>query len=214
VPKSYFAAATLVVLAAAVSLAMPHRAESAPARQDFSQFPLSIGKWQGKEGRIEQIYLNSLKLDDYIIADYVTPDRQLVNLYVAYYASQRKGQSAHSPRTCIPGGGWQITSLTQHSVEGAMTSSGALRVNRTVIQMGDHKQLVYYWFQQRGRNLTNEYMVKWFIFWDALTRNRTDGALVRLTMAIPPNLDLAEADKQLGDFVKRAIPLLSAYVPE
>jgi EpsI family protein len=80
--------------------------------------------------------------------------------------------------------------------------------------MGDYRQLVYYWFQQRGRNLTNEYLVKWYIFWDALTRNRTDGALVRLTIPVPPNLDLAEAEKQLEGFVKLVNPLLSAYVPE
>ena len=114
----------------------------------------------------------------------------------------------------MPGGGWQITSLTQHEIDGLETPAGKLRVNRTVIQMGEHKQLVYYWFQQRGRNITNEYMVKWYIFWDALTRNRTDGALVRLTMPVPANLDLAEADKQLGGFVKLIYPLLGAYVPE
>ena len=212
-PRPFLAAGLLAILVAGATVALPQRVEATLARQEFSRFPSTIGEWQGKGSRLEQIYLNQLKLDDYIITDFNSPGKLPINFYAAYYASQKKGQSAHSPRTCMPGGGWQITSLTQHEIDGG-TPAGKLRVNRTVIQMGEHKQLVYYWFQQRGRNLTNEYLVKWYIFWDSLTRNRTDGALVRLTMPVPANLDLAEADKQLGDFVKLLNPILSAYVPE
>ena len=142
------------------------------------------------------------------------PKAPPVNLYVAYYASQRKGQSVHSPRTCIPGGGWKIVSLDRHSVDGITLNGQALLVNRTVIQMGDYRQLVYYWFQQRGRNLTNEYLVKWFLFWDALTRNRTDGALVRLTTLVPTNEKLSDADHRLVDFAKNMSPHLKDYIPE
>ena len=59
-----------------------------------------------------------------------------------------------------------------------------LAVNRVQIAKGDHRQLVYYWFQQRGRVVTNEYLVKWYLLWDALTKNRTDGALVRLVVNV------------------------------
>jgi exosortase D (VPLPA-CTERM-specific) len=213
-PRPFLAAGFLAIIAAGITTALPQRVEATLARQDFSSFPMSIGEWQGKGDRLDQIYLDALRLDDYIIADYTAPGKLPINFYVAYYASQRKGQSTHSPRTCMPGGGWQITSLTQHEIDGLGTPAGKLHVNRSLIQMGDNRQLVYYWFQQRGRNVTNEYLVKWYIFWDALTRNRTDGALVRLTMPVPPNLDLAEADKQLGSFVKHVSPLLSDYVPE
>lgn len=212
-PRPVLAAGLLAFMLAGMATALPQRVESAPTRRDFSEFPLTIGDWQGKGNRIEQIYLNDLKLDDYVIADFTAPGKLPINFYVAYYASQKKGQSAHSPRTCMPGGGWEINSLTQHEIDG-LTPAGKLRVNRSLIQLGDDRQLVYYWFQQRGRNLTDEYKVKSYIFWDALTRNRTDGALVRLTMPIPPGFDLAEADKQLGAFVRLASPLLGAYVPE
>jgi exosortase D (VPLPA-CTERM-specific) len=213
-PRPFLAASLLAIIAAGITATLPQRVEATLARQEFSRFPMTLGEWQGKSDRIAQIYLNELKLDDHVIADFTAPGKLPINFYVAYYASQKKGQSAHSPRTCLPGGGWRIISLTQHEIDGLGTPAGKLRVNRSLIQMGEHKQLVYYWFQQRGRNLTNEYLVKWYIFWDALTRNRTDGALVRLTMPVPPNLDLAEADKQLGGFVKLVNPLLSAYVPE
>ena len=70
-----------------------------------------------------------------------------------------------------------------------------LRVNRALIQYGPQRQLVYYWFQQRGRVITNEYLVKWYLFWDSLTRNRSDGALVRLTVPLPEGSVEAQADR-------------------
>jgi EpsI family protein len=175
---------------------------------------LNLGEWQGKRDQLEKIYIDELKFDDYIIANFTDHDQRLVNLYVAYYASQRKGESAHSPRTCIPGGGWQITSLTRHVIETVRVGGMPLKVNRVVIQKGEHKQLVYYWFQQRGRVITNEYMVKWYIFWDALTRNRTDGALVRLTTMIPPGADVAAADKQLTGFSRETVGALKDSIPD
>jgi EpsI family protein len=133
---------------------------------------------------------------------------------VAYYASQRKGSSIHSPRSCIPGGGWRITEFTRRSFPEISIGKDNLTVNRLVIQMGTTKQLVYYWFLQRGRIITNEYLVKWYLFWDALTRNRTDGALVRLTTTVSSESDIDEADRELTDFAKTISLDLSKYVPD
>src|ERR1700743_2959084 len=89
-----------------------------------------------------------------------------------------------------------------------------LRVNRTLIELGNQRQLVYYWFQQRGRVITNEFAVKWYLFWDALTRNRTDGALVRLIVSVPRDSDEGEADRALTDIASRIAPTLTRYVPD
>ncbi|TCV79110.1 VPLPA-CTERM-specific exosortase XrtD [Sulfurirhabdus autotrophica] len=212
--KPFIASALVVLVVASLSTMLPERVEVPPHRIDFSEFPLSVGDWQGKGDRLDQIYIDALKFDDYIIADFVDKNQQAVNFYVAYYASQRKGESAHSPRTCIPGGGWKITSLTQRDINGVKVAGHPLVVNRLVIEMGETKQLVYYWFQQRGRVITNEYLVKWYLFWDALTRNRTDGSLVRLTALIQPGEDIALADAQLTAFAKAVNPELKKYIPE
>ena len=214
-PKPYIAVLAVVATTAVIVAAMPERVEISPQRKDFSEFPLELGEWKGKGERLEQIYLDELKLDDYLIADFVDgQNRNLINLYVAYYGSQRKGESAHSPRTCIPGGGWEITSLSQRSMPVANTRAEPLNVNRAVIQMGENRQLTYYWFQQRGRTITNEYLVKWFIFWDAMTRQRTDGSLVRLITPIAPEETLEQGDRRLEAFVKTMFPVLGAYVPD
>ena len=89
-----------------------------------------------------------------------------------------------------------------------------LQVNRLVIQKADAKQIVYYWFKQRDRVLANEYLVKLFLFWDALAKQRTDGALIRLTALVPPGHDEDEADRVLADFTKSVNPLMSRYVPD
>jgi EpsI family protein len=86
-------------------------------------------------------------------------------------------------------------------------------VNRAVIQKGDQRQLVYYWFNQRGRVLTNEFAVKWFILQDALLRDRTDGALIRLVTPVLSSEDEAHADRRLAGFLNLVEPQLAAYVP-
>lgn len=213
-PKPYLSAVLVVVAVAAATLFMPERVEIQPQRKVFAEFPTELGKWKGKEERLEQIYLTELKLDDYLLVDFAEEPGKPVNLYVAYYSSQRKGESAHSPRTCIPGGGWEMVGLAERVVEGVTMNGRPLVVNRAVIQLGEQKQLTYYWFQQRGRVITNEYLVKWLIFWDALTRNRTDGALVRLVAPVLPGEDIAVAEKRMLAFTREVSGKLSDFVPD
>jgi exosortase D (VPLPA-CTERM-specific) len=210
----YLIATTVLVLAAIpVSLAVKERTEIEPPRQQFVQFPLVHKGWMGQEGSIEDEILTSLRLTDYIKADYRRGSQEMpVNFYIAYYASQRKGSSIHSPRSCIPGDGWVIASHTQVVVPQLKT--GGLSLNRLVIQKGKSRQLVYYWFDQRGRAITNEYLAKWFLFQDSLTQQRTDGALVRLVTPVLENTNIDEADERLQDFLRDFYPLLPEYIPQ
>jgi EpsI family protein len=88
-----------------------------------------------------------------------------------------------------------------------------LTVNRVVIAQGESRQLVYYWFQQRGRLITNEYLVKWYVFWDGLTKNRSDGALVRLVAPLRQGEDLEHADALMRDFLGKIADQLPRYIP-
>ena len=207
--------ATLVVtgLALGMTQVMGHRHEIAPVVKSYATFPMRVGHWRGKPDHLDKIYTDALKLDDYVLADYVDDEGVAVNLYVAWYATQRKGASVHSPRSCLPGGGWVIESLTQRTFDDIRVAGEPLRVNRTVIQQGDVKDLVYYWFQQRGRVITNEYLVKLFLFWDAITKNRTDGTLVRLTASIPVGKGVAEVDRVLVRFARDIAPVLDQFIP-
>ncbi|MFI5304747.1 MAG: VPLPA-CTERM-specific exosortase XrtD [Nitrospiria bacterium] len=188
------------------------REEKVPHRNPFIDFPMVLSGWEGKPQKLESVYIEALKFDDYILADYWTKGEAPVNFYSAYYNSQKKGQSTHSPRTCIPGGGWVITSLTQMQVSDR--GNRPLEVNRAIIQKGNQKQVVYYWFQQRGRILTNEYLVKFYLFWDALAKNRTDGALIRVVSSVYPGESETSADHRLVQFTENIQPLLGKYIPD
>jgi exosortase D (VPLPA-CTERM-specific) len=213
IPASMIVAVLLVVTAVYPAMSLPDRVEASLERETFASFPLNVGDWTGRSEVLEDIYLDALKLSDYSMVNYASESGDVVNFYTAYYDSQRKGQSAHSPRSCIPGGGWRIESLTRTVVVGGALNGTDLPVNRVLISAGDHKQLVYYWFQQRGRIITNEYLVKWFVFWDALTKNRTDGALVRLTIPIGPGKDVALLEATLQEFARDISDILPEFVP-
>lgn len=207
--------AGVVILAAGAlaSFAVANREELTPNRMPLNAFPLALRDWRGTEGQVAAAQLAELKLTDYIIASYRKPGlAEPVELYVAYYDSQRKGASIHSPKACLPGGGWVIDEFGQHRIADA-GPDGSLEVNRALIMQGEQRLLVYYWFQQRGRIITNEYLAKWYIFWDSLTRNRTDGALVRVTTPVLDGADVAAADQRLEQFVRIAEGRLAYHVP-
>jgi EpsI family protein len=214
IPAPFLFATLFLVFATAVAVVVPSRQETIPPRRDFSHFPLTVGEWHGKSQRLDDLYVNVLKFDDYLAVDFLDPMRNRVNFYVAYYGSQRKGESVHSPASCIPGGGWEIAQLSERALGGVMMGGKPLRVNRVLIQKGDEKQLVYYWFQQRERVIISEYLVKWYLFWDALTRNRTDGALIRMVTPVAYGQTPEEADARLTHFAKTAVVELERYLPD
>ena len=203
----------MMTAGAVAGVLLPERQEVIPERPSFAAFPARIGDWQGRVRSLESIIQDALKVDDYLLVDYRRPDGRLINLYVAYYDSQRKGASVHSPKSCLPGDGWQIKSFDQVGVDGVKIHGQPLRVNRSVIKKGDSMQLVYYWFLERGRVETSEYLAKWSIFRDALTRNRTDGALVRLVMPVPPTSDVASEESVLVEFAGMVAPQLERFIP-
>jgi exosortase D (VPLPA-CTERM-specific) len=212
-PRAAVAAGLAVMAFSAGALAMPSTYGVVPAREYFTSFPLGFGNWNGKRQSIEKVYLDQLKLDDYLLVDYSSAIAPPVNLYVAWYDAQSAGEATHSPRACMPGGGWRIEDLRQIPVANVRLGGRALRVNRALIHYDEQRELVYYWFQQRGRVITNEYLVKWYLLIDSLTRHRTDGALVRVIVPIPLGTSETDADRAIQAFIALIAPQLQRYVP-
>jgi EpsI family protein len=186
------------------------RSEIVQDRTPLAAFPARIGQWQGHASMVDRETEQALGFDDYILSDFTRPDNKSVNFYVAYYASQRKGMSPHSPIVCIPGAGWLITSLQETNF---LDTGEELPINRAVIEKNSFKQLVYYWFDERGRKIANEYWSKWYLLADAITKNRTDGSLVRLTTQIFPGETEHDADERLQSFMRAVLPSLAEYLP-
>jgi exosortase D (VPLPA-CTERM-specific) len=202
-----------VAVGFSVSLAMalaflPARAEVVPSRSSFAGFPLRIGEWTGRREALGADVLSVLQLDDYVLANYVDTAGEPVGFYVSYYNTQRDRRVVHSPRACIPGSGWHIDDLSQIEVPGT-----GVRANRMLVLNGDARQLIYYWFDQRGRNLTSELSVKWFLFWDSVTRHRSDGAMVRLVTPLGRGEAAEVGDARLASFARAAVGAVHAYLP-
>jgi EpsI family protein len=203
----------LLTATAAAAVVLPERTEIRPARADLVEFPLQLGDWRGRPRAIGRDVLEVLNVDDYLKADYLAGASGPVNLYIAYFASQHRGAYMHSPETCLPGGGWKILSIEQRQIPGVAVNGQPLVVNRAEIGKGEERQLVYYWFQQRGRLMTDEYVMRWYLFQDAVTRRRTDGALIRLIAPISRAESLSDADERLVEFAKLVVPHLERFVP-
>ena len=186
------------------------RHEITPPRRAFATFPPNIGPWIGRPSSLDAGTEKFLGLTDYILSDYSEPGRPPVNFYVAYYASQRSGLSPHSPSVCIPGNGWQISQFQRTVYHG---SGGSFPMNRVIISRELQKQLVYYWFEERGMKVASEWWAKLYLLRDAIFENRTDGALIRLTTPIFPGETEADADKRMHKFTDKMLPSLTAYLP-
>jgi exosortase D (VPLPA-CTERM-specific) len=213
--RPLLAAGVVIAVFAAVLTLVPPQKEVSVQRTSYAVFPLELeGGWSGSSARLEPDVLAALALDDYLLVNYVQRDTHaVVNVYSAFYTSQSGGAATHSPRTCIPGGGWQMTDIEEVAVP--VGSSGRQQmVNRAIIRKDEQRQLVYYWFKQRDRVLTNEYAVKWYIFKDGITRHRSDGALLRLVTPVLTTETVEQADARLASVLGAVAPRLADYVPD
>jgi exosortase D (VPLPA-CTERM-specific) len=190
----------------------PDKAAAGIERASFAGFPMEIGNWTGSTTLLDPTIQQVLGADDYIIADYAASDTPApVNLFVAYYRSQTEGSGIHSPEVCIPSGGWEVSRWTQSEI--TLRNSPPFAVNRATIQKGDNRQLVYYWFEQRGRRMTSDYAAKFYTVWDSIAQGRSDGALVRVTTPILGRGGEAAAAERLRGFLELSLPLLPKHVP-
>ncbi|MCA8879966.1 MAG: VPLPA-CTERM-specific exosortase XrtD [Rhodobacteraceae bacterium] len=184
-----------------------------PDRTPFMLFPRQIGDLYGSFESLDPAVAKTLDADDYVAATYQNGSDPVVSLFVAYYDNQTAGGGIHSPEVCLPVGGWEVSDLAPYQVSFPGTDYGTFELNRAVIQKGVNKQLVYYWFEQRGRRMTNDFMAKFAVIYDSWTRGRLDGALVRFVTPITGG-DEAAADARLQAFMADALPILPRYVPE
>jgi len=188
-----------------------NRQEIIPERPLFHAFPSQIDGWNGMNEPMDPATLSTLKLDDYWLANYRRDaDKTPVSLYMAYYKSQRVGSSIHSPSNCLPGGGWKVEKKGTDEIE----IDGKKRpYTHALISKDDQRLLVLYWFAQRGRLLTEQFGVKWYLMIDSISMNRTDGAVVRLTTPISKSETEEMAQERLKAFLVQVYPLMERFIP-
>jgi EpsI family protein len=182
-------------------------------RKPLASFPDQVGDWTGSNVAIPQDALKVLGRGDFLLRIYENPTlkQPYVDLFLAYFPSQRVGDTPHSPKHCLPGSGW----LPVESSRITLTLAGRspFVANRYVIAKGEDRQLVMYWFLAHDRVVASELWAKYYLVADAIRMNRSDGSLVRLTTPIPDGESVDAAQQRLLSFAGDVVPLLSDYIP-
>ena len=200
-----------ILLAGVVVNAWSYLGEARVERKDLSDFPESLGQWQrtGVDQILDDETLKVLRASDYLLRDFRSPDGQVANFYVGYYASQRTGATYHSPLNCLPGSGWMLSEPGKATV--TLPDGSNFVVNKYVIQNGEYKSLMLYWYQGRGRNVASEYWGKVYTVLDSVRLRRSDGAMVRVT--VPISNSEAQAEQAAIELATAASTVLPEFVP-
>jgi EpsI family protein len=202
---------TVFLVAQAALLYSSIRPEAVPAGKPLSGFPHQIGPWElVKEGVIEPEVMEVLQADDVLTRLYGNPVTHTgVDLYIAAFRSQRNGKAPHSPKNCLPGNGWMQVEAGEINVD---TGAKSIPVNRYIIQHGDDRSLVLYWYQSRDRAVAGEFKAKFWVIADAIRYNRSDTALIRVIVPIEKR-DQNTAEETAREFIRATYPVIRQYLP-
>jgi EpsI family protein len=204
-----FLIAAALMLAAGGLLRTVSAADLAPEASGLTALPLQIGDWRGRDlDRLDREIEATLQADNYLLRRY-TRDAAVVDLFIAYYATQRSGHTIHSPLNCLPGSGWEWVDRRREQL--SVGSGRVIDINANVARKNGERDLVDYWYQSHGRAVASEYRNKLLLVQDALTLHRSDGALVRVTT---PVLASTAPTADLASFIRTLYPILTRHLPE
>jgi EpsI family protein len=213
--SSHFRFALIVALLVTAALLLHARSggEILAPREPLASFPKTLGSWTGTDVPIAQDALEALGSGDFLLRVYQNAQLQqpYVDLFIAYFASQRTGDTIHSPKHCLPGAGWFPVESSRVTV--SLSTKSSHPANRYVIARGDDRQLVLYWFLAHDRAIASEYWAKFYLVADAIRMNRSDGALVRVTTPLRSGEAIDSAEQRLLSVAGEAAPFFERYIP-
>jgi EpsI family protein len=189
----------------------PSREVSAP-RQPFNLLPNRLGAWGGAEVPLPPAVLDVLGAGDFLSRTYRNGfTSEAVDLFMAYFPTQRSGDTIHSPENCLPGSGW--SPLESKQIVLSLPGHPPFRANRYLIGKGEERKLVLYWYWAHDRAEASEYLAKFYLVADSMRLNRSDGALVRVSTSLGNGEGASSGQKRLVAFTKELIPIVNTYVP-
>jgi EpsI family protein len=200
-----------ILLVGVVVNAWSYLGEAHVDRKDLTDFPESIGAWRrtGVDQILDAETLKVLRASDYLLRDFRKSDGKVANFYVGYYASQRSGATYHSPLNCLPGSGWTLSEPGKATI--SLPNGKSFIANKYVIQNGEYKSMMLYWYEGRGRSVASEYWGKVYTVFDSVRLRRSDGAMVRVTVPIGNSEE--EAEQSALEFASAATTALPEFVP-
>ena len=205
-------AAILLIAGTGVFLQARGSVESVPHAAGMWSFPQTIGAWQGNDQGIDPDVAEVLGPGSFLSRVYLQPGQPYVDLFIAYFPSQRAGDTIHSPKNCLPGSGW--TPIESERVQLAVAGTPPIEANRYVIAKGHDRQLVLYWYQAHGRTVASEYWAKFYLVADSIRLRRSDGGMVRLITPIQSHESTEAAQARALSLLSPVAAQLDRYIPE
>ncbi len=189
------------------------RAEANPESRPLNELSEQLGSWKmSKQGVIDDETREVLKADELLNRGYINMALRVeANLFVAYFKTQRTGQTPHSPKNCLPGNGWTQTLSDTINVT-VPGRAEPIEVNRYLVSKGENQSIVVYWYQSRDRVVASEYRARFYTAADAIRFNRTDTALVRVVVPVVDGDDKRATDAAIN-FVKDFFVPLRQHFP-
>jgi EpsI family protein len=203
----------VLLLQAAAYYATALRPEDVPVVRPLTEFPTAVSGWQMIEDvKIEPEVLDILKADDTLNRVYTNSSRstEAAFLFVAFFKSQRYGQTPHSPKNCLPGSGWEPMESFPITID--IPGRDSIRTNRYLVARGDQKSVVLYWYQSHSRIIASEYSAKFWLVADSIRYHRSDSSLVKVVVPVR-NGDISAADRIAIEFVQATFAELSKQLP-
>jgi EpsI family protein len=205
-------AATLIALTSLL-LQARGRTEVIPQHLPLSSFPAQLENWNSTLIELDNRTLEVLGPGDFLERVYQDPARKLpgIDLFIAYFPSQRTGDTIHSPQHCLPGAGWNPDENVRVTL--SIPDHAPFPVNRYVISKAGARELVLYWFWAHDRGVASEYWAKFYLVNDAIRMNRSDGALIRFVTPMFRGETPDDAEQRISPFTSAVVPLLNDYIP-
>ena len=193
-----------------------------PQRQEFSEFPIDFGDWKCSE-RIDMgkdVEAN-LGVTDYLLCDFEREDpRGIIGVYLGYHARQVREEgggsgenSIHPPAHCLPGSGWDLIRVETVELDLPGLPQRPATVKRLLIAKGEARQLVYYWYQQQGRVIAEDWQKIVWVGIDRALHNRTDGTLVRFTIPIRRGEE-EKAEEKFRELAPQIVARFPGFLPD
>jgi EpsI family protein len=207
-----FAVSIALLTAALLYVQFFHSTEVVAIHGRLADLPADVGRWHAAEDTaLDAEMLDQLRPTDYVIRRYVDSEGRDLWLFVAYWDSQRKGGQIHSPKNCLPGGGWEPLEASRHEIP-LSGERPPLEVNYYLLQKGSDRQVVFYWFQSHGVPVASELRAKIELVRGSIMRNRSDGAIIRVSSPVVGTL--GESSGRLVKYVQAMYPMLEQALPK
>jgi EpsI family protein len=208
--KQYLLAIILLIIGGVIGNTLRFSGRLPDKMADFSVIPNELSGYAGKEINLDLATTEILKADLTTLRDYSYSDKSRIGLFMAYFKSQKYGSQIHSPKHCLPGGGWRIENMRPYML--ALPDGTKKEINQVIIADKNYKSVMFYWYETRSGAIRSEYGLKLDLVKNSLSLNPTDAAIVRVTIDTPEN-DVKAASKRGLEFIETFYPYIKQALP-